>query len=216
MAALCGCQVPVTGGHISLTCFPKFICPLTSDFWPLTFRPPKRNWMDNEFFMKMALRQAQAALEAGEFPVGCVMVHNNEIITSGARRGTIGDRPNEVDHAEMIALKRLHRVDSNINPRDVIVFSTLEPCLMCFGALMISGIGSLVFAYEDAMGGGTGCEIGKLAPLYQSNQLSITPGILRLESLKLLKTFFSMPENTYLRGTLLATYTLDQQTTAAE
>ena len=58
--------------------------------------------MDYEFFMKMALSEAQAALEAGEFPVGCVMVHNNEIVASGARRGTIGNSPNEVDHAEMI------------------------------------------------------------------------------------------------------------------
>jgi tRNA(adenine34) deaminase len=182
----------------------------------LILKTEKENLMDNEYFMKKALSEAQAALDAGEFPVGCVMVHQNKILVSGARKGTTGDNPNEIDHAELIALRRLNRLDSKISLREVTVFSTLEPCLMCFGALMISGIGNLVFAYEDAMGGGTGCEIGRLAPLYQSNQMAVTPGILRAESLKLLKAFFSEPENAYLRDTLLATYTLDQQMTSSE
>ncbi|MGD9078832.1 MAG: nucleoside deaminase [Desulfobacterales bacterium] len=166
--------------------------------------------MDNEYFMQKALEEAQAALAAGEFPVGCVMVHDKKILASGARKGTTGDYPNEVDHAEMIALRRLFRLDCKVNMREVTVFSTLEPCLMCFGALMISGIGKLVFAYEDAMGGGTHCDTANMTPLYQSTQMTIIPGILRNESLKLLKTFFSEPENMYLRGSILATYTLGQ------
>ena len=166
--------------------------------------------MDNEYFMKKALEEAQAALVAGEFPVGCVMVYDNKTLVSGARTGTTGDYPNEVDHAEMIALRRLFRLDSKINLREVTVFSTLEPCLMCFGALMISGIGKLVFAYEDVMGGGTHCDTANMTPLYQSNQMAIIPGILRNVSLKLLKTFFAETENTYLKDSILAAYTLDQ------
>ncbi|MEJ2222474.1 MAG: nucleoside deaminase [Desulfobacterales bacterium] len=166
--------------------------------------------MDYDYFMKKALEEARAALDAGEFPVGCVMVHGNKIQVSGARRGTTGDHPNEVDHAEMVALRRLFRLNPKINLREVSVFSTLEPCLMCFGALMISGIGRLVFAYEDAMGGGTRCDTANMTPLYQTNQMKIIPGILRNESLKLLKIFFSEPQNTYLRDSLLATYTLGQ------
>jgi tRNA(adenine34) deaminase len=166
--------------------------------------------MDYDYFMKKALEEARAALDAGEFPVGCVMVHGNKILVSGARRGTTGDHPNEVDHAEMVALRRLFRLNPKINLREVSVFSTLEPCLMCFGALMISGIGRLVFAYEDAMGGGTRCDTANMTPLYQSNQMKIIPGILRNESLKLLKIFFSEPQNKYLRDSYLATYTLGQ------
>ncbi len=146
--------------------------------------------MDYEYFMKKALGEAQAALVAAEFPVGCVMVHDKKILVSGARKGTTGDCPNEVDHAEMIALRRLIRLDSKINLREVTVFSTLEPCLMCFGALMISSIGKLVFAYEDAMGGGTQCDAANLPPLYQSNQMPIIPGILRNESLKYVEDLF--------------------------
>ena len=166
--------------------------------------------MDNEYFMQQALREAQTALAAGEFPVGCVMVHGKKILASGARKGTTGNNPNEVDHAEMIALRRLLRLDAKIDLREVTVFSTLEPCLMCLGALMISGIGTLVFAYEDAMGGGTQFDPARMRPLYQANQLAIESGLLRNESMKLLKTYFSEPKNKYLRGSLLATYTLGQ------
>jgi tRNA(adenine34) deaminase len=81
---------------------------------------------------------------------------------------------------------------------------------MCFGALIISDIGKIVFAYEDAMGGGTQCDLSKMTPLYKENQISIIPNILRKKSLQLLKTFFSNPENIYLKGSLLATYTLRQ------
>ena len=166
--------------------------------------------MDYERFMQKALEEAQTALTAGEFPVGCVMVQDKKILASGARRGTTGGYPNEVDHAELVALRRLFRLNLQMNMREVTVFSTLEPCLMCFGALMISGIGKLVFALEDPMGGGTQCDAAKLTPLYQSNQMAIIPGILRNESLKLLKAFFSEPKNTYLKESLLAAYTLDQ------
>ena len=166
--------------------------------------------MDYERFMQKALEEAQTALTAGEFPVGCVMVQDKKILASGARRGTTGGYPNEVDHAELVALRRLFRLNLQMNMREVTVFSTLEPCLMCFGALMISGIGKLVFASEDPMGGSTQCDAAKLNPLYQSNQMAIIPGVLRNESLKLLKAFFSEPENTYLKDSLLATYTLGQ------
>ena len=141
--------------------------------------------MDYEYFMTKALQQAETALAAG-------------------------DCTNEVDHAEMVALRRLISLKTNINLREVILFSTLEPCLMCFGALMISDIGQIVFAYEDAMGGGTQCDLTKLPPLYKENQISVIPNILRKKSLQLLKAFFANPANIYLKGSLLASYTLRQ------
>jgi len=166
--------------------------------------------MDYEYYMKNALQQAEAALAAGEFPVGCVMVYENRIIATGARENSTGDCTNEVDHAEMIALRRLCDLETTINFKKVTLFSTLEPCLMCFGALLISDIHEIVFAYEDAMGGGTHCDLSKLPPLYKENQITFIPNILRKKSLQLLKTFFLNPENTYLKDSLLATYTLRQ------
>ena len=166
--------------------------------------------MDDEFYMKKALEQARMALAAGEFPVGCVMVRDNEILATGAREGTGGNSLNEVDHAEIMALRNFSRFDRKVNMQEVSVFSTLEPCLMCFGALVISGIGRIVFAYEDAMGGGTRCDCANLPRLYRERQIKIKSGILREDSLELLKSYFSQSENTYLMGSYLAAYTLDQ------
>ena len=166
--------------------------------------------MDDEYFMKKALEQARMALAAGEFPVGCVMVLGKDIIATGARQGTAGTGLNEVDHAEIMALRNLSHLDRNVNMQAVSVFSTLEPCLMCFGALVISGIGRIVFAYEDAMGGGTRCDCASLPPLYRESQIKIKSGVLRKDSLELLKSYFSQSQNTYLMASSLAAYTLDQ------
>ena len=150
------------------------------------------------------------ALAAGEFPVGCVLVHDNDILATGAREGTSGAGLNEVDHAEIMALRKFGRLDQNVNMQKVSAFCTLEPCLMCFGALIISGIGRIVFAYEDAMGGGTRCDCTRLPPLYSQSQTIIKSGMLRNDSIKLLKSYFSQPENNYLKDTFLAAYTLDR------
>ena len=166
--------------------------------------------MDDTFFMKKALEQARMALVAGEFPVGCVMVLGKDIIATGARKGTGGTVLNEVDHAEIMALRNLSRLDHKVNMQEVSVFSTLEPCLMCFGALVISGIGRIVFAYEDAMGGGTRCDCANLPPLYRESQIKIKSSVLRNDSLELLKSYFSQTHNTYLMDSYLAAYTLDQ------
>ncbi len=98
----------------------------------------------------------------------------------------------------------------NADRSEFTLFCTMEPCLMCFGAILLSGIGKIVYAYEDIMGGGTRCDLTKLPPLYKNRQISIVPNILREESLELFKTFFANPENNYWKGSLLAEYTLSQ------
>ena len=81
---------------------------------------------------------------------------------------------------------------------------------MCFGASMIAGIGRIVFAYEDVMGGGTECDRRPLPLLYKDSNIEVISGVLRAESLALFKTFFSNPANTYWKGSLLERYTLSQ------
>ena len=166
--------------------------------------------MDYEHFMGKALEQARKALSAGEFPVGCVIVHGDRILATGSRKGTLGDFPNEIEHAEIIALKQLIDLKLNTDKNRVVLFTTLEPCIMCLGAMILSGISEIVYAYEDIMGGGTNCDLTKLTPLYKDCRISIVPSILRKESLKLFKAFFKNPKNSYWRGSLLAGYTLSQ------
>jgi tRNA(adenine34) deaminase len=164
--------------------------------------------MDYEHFMKEALAQAEKALAAGEFPVGCVMVYQGKILVTGTRRASTGSERNEIDHAEIVALRRLAELGNQIDPAEITVFSTLEPCLMCYSALILAGIGKIIFAYEDVMGGGTGCELTRLTPLYKNSPIKVVPGILRAQSLGLFKDFFTVSANDYLKKTLFAEYTL--------
>ena len=169
-----------------------------------------RNNMDYEYFMGKALEEAEKALSVGEFPVGCIIVCQDRILAAGFRKGTSGNFPNEIDHAEIIALKQLTDLKINTDTNKVVLFTTLEPCMMCLGAMILSGINEIVYAYEDIMGGAINCDLTKLAPLYKDCRISIVSSILRKESLKLFKGFFKNPKNSYWRGSLLAEYTLSQ------
>jgi tRNA(adenine34) deaminase len=160
--------------------------------------------------MKKALDQAEHALSEGEFPVGCVLVYQGQVLVTGSRKGTAGNDRNEIDHAEMVALRRLNETENRTDPSDITIFCTMEPCLMCFAALILSGVGNIVFAYEDVMGGGTGCDLTRLSPLYKNSPIRVVPGIMRAESLKIFKTYFSNPANSYWQQSLLADYTLGQ------
>jgi tRNA(adenine34) deaminase len=168
--------------------------------------------MDDEHYMAKALEQASQALASGEFPVGCILVCRDEILAVGARIGTAGKSCNEVDHAEMVALRRLAEIADPPDRGRIAAFITMEPCLMCYGALIIAGIGKIVYAYEDIMGGGTGCDLSRLNPLYKNSPVKVVSGVLRSASLRLFQTFFADPANHYLRQTLLAEYTLSQHT----
>ena len=165
--------------------------------------------MEDRDFMVQALALARQALEAGEFPVGCVVALEGRVVATGSRSGTADGGRNETDHAEMTALRRFQRLDDLDAARaKATVYCTLEPCLMCFGAILISGIHRIVYAYEDVMGGGTGCNLKTLNPLYREAEMNVVAGVLRSESLQLLKAYFSNPKTDYWRGSLLARHTL--------
>lgn len=159
-------------------------------------------------FMNAALQEAAAALEAGEFPVGCVIAGPDGVAATGARIRSRGLKANETDHAEITAIKELYESGYSGNLRELSLYSTMEPCLMCFGAALIAGIRRIVYGYEDVMGGGTRCSLRDLPPLYREAEVQIVPHVLREESRELFYRFFSDPQNTYLQGTLLAEYTL--------
>lgn len=163
-------------------------------------------------YMKLALAEACGAFERGEFPVGCVIVQNGEVIATGARRGTSSaeTRPSEVDHAEIRALKALDSLDYAFDPEVSVLYSTMEPCLMCYAAIILSGIKKIVYAYEDVMGGGTSCNLSLLAPLYSNSGMTVVPHVLREESLACFARFFSKKDNRYWKKSYLEQYTLEQ------
>ncbi len=166
---------------------------------------------EHERWMHLALIEAETALLHGEFPVGCVLVHDEKVLASGQRVHSSNNsgRVNEMDHAEMLALRAFLDSAPTIAPQEVTVYATMEPCLMCFSTLILNGIRKIVYAYEDVMGGGTNLPLTMLNPLYASMKIEIVPAVLRRESLILFQKFFSNPENTYWQGSLLANRTLE-------
>ncbi|MCW5198880.1 nucleoside deaminase, partial [Desulfobulbus sp. F3] len=146
------------------------------------------------------------ALAEGEFPVGCVLAEEGRVLSQGRRRNSGSASRNELDHAEVVTLRGLLAVQPNLDCSCITCYSTLEPCLMCFSTMLLSGIRRFVWAYEDMMGGGTFVPLEQLPQLYQNMQVELVPGILRRESLALFAQFFQ--EHSYWQDSLLSRFTL--------
>jgi tRNA(adenine34) deaminase len=163
---------------------------------------------EHERYMRTALGEAGQALAAGEFPVGCVMAADGRIVARARRCNTTEGCTNEIDHAEVIALRRLIADQPNLDFGTVTVYSTLEPCLMCYATMLLSGIRTFVWAFEDAMGGGASLPLHMLNPLYAQMRVHLLDRVLREESLRLFQAFFRA--RAYWQDSLLARYTMAQ------
>lgn len=159
--------------------------------------------------MRLALEEARKALDSGEFPVGCVLVHEDRVVAAGGRENS-GVEGNEFDHAEIVALRRLLDTNPSLDFTKIAVYSTLEPCLMCYTTLILNGFRTIVYGYEDVMGGGSSLELERLSPLYASMQVKVIPGVERTGCLDLFQRFFRDEKNDYWRDSPLSQYTLDQ------
>ena len=163
---------------------------------------------EHEQLMDLALDEARAALAAGEFPVGCVMATGGEVVARGRRRNSVEGCRNEIDHAEILTLHQLLADHPNLDPATVTVYSTLEPCLMCYSTMLLSGIRNFVWAYEDVMGGGANLPLYMLNTLYAQMKVVLVDRIRREESLRLFQQFFQ--SGSYWQDSLLARYTMAQ------
>lgn len=160
--------------------------------------------------MQEALAEADKALALGEFPVGCVISRNDQIVAR-AHRINSHNHANELDHAEITALRALlNQERETTHGSPLTVYVTLEPCLMCFAALILNNVRTIVYAYEDVMGGGTRLDLSALPPFYREMEITIIPHIRRADSLALFKDFFSNPETNYWPDSHLSHYTLGQ------
>ncbi|MBN2696571.1 MAG: nucleoside deaminase [Bacilli bacterium] len=142
---------------------------------------------NDEFFMKEALKAARKAFNNNEVPVGCVVVKDNEIISRGYNHR---EHSNTVfSHAEIIALdKACKRLDS-WRLDECTVYVTLEPCVMCAGAMIQARVKRLVYAAKEPKFGAHQ-SILNLFEYPFNHKLEVVSGVLEAESSQLLKAFF--------------------------
>ena len=141
--------------------------------------------MDDEQFMRQALVQAQTAFEEEEVPVGAVVVVNNRIISRGYNQVEKLNDPTA--HAEIIALTSAFNYLGSKYLPDATIYVTVEPCLMCAGALYWSKIGRVVFGAADEKNGYLHIT-GNTSPFHPKTVL--VSGILKEECATLMKSFF--------------------------
>ncbi len=144
----------------------------------------------HEYWMRHALTLAKRAWDEREVPVGAVLVHNNRVIGEGWNR-PIG-RHDPTAHAEIMALRQGGLVMQNYRLIDATLYVTLEPCVMCAGAMIHSRIGRVVFGARDAKTGAAGSLMDVLHHPGMNHRVEITEGILADECAALLSDFFRM------------------------
>src|ERR1019366_7461354 len=138
--------------------------------------------------MEAALAEARAAAEAGEVPIGAVVVHNGAIIARGQNRVLRNSDPTA--HAEIVALRAAAAAIGNYRLLGCTLFVTLEPCAMCAGAMIHARLERLVFATADPKAGAAGSVLSVLNHPQLNHQMQVEQGMLEEESAELLRSFF--------------------------
>jgi tRNA(adenine34) deaminase len=138
--------------------------------------------------MEEALRSAQRALEAGEVPVGAVVVSEGKIVGRGWNRNLTDSDPTA--HAEVIALREAGKIVGNHRLSDCELFATIEPCAMCAGALVHARVKRLVYGADDPKAGAVGTVLRVLNHPRLNHQMEVQGGVLAGRCADLLQEFF--------------------------
>ncbi|QJC37172.1 tRNA adenosine(34) deaminase TadA [Enterobacteriaceae endosymbiont of Donacia thalassina] len=142
------------------------------------------------YWMKYALYFAKLAKNSGEIPVGAIIVKNNQIISFGNNNSIKKNDPTA--HAEIIALRKAGKYLKNYRLLNTTMYVTLEPCLMCSGAIIISRISRLVFSTYNKKSNSIGSFIDLLGIYKINHKIRINSGILKKECTNIIKKFFSL------------------------
>jgi tRNA(adenine34) deaminase len=142
----------------------------------------------DEHYMRLALEQAHQAAELGEVPVGAVVVQEDTVIATGYNR-PIGHK-DPTAHAEIQALRAAALVLGNYRLPGCRLYVTLEPCLMCSGAIFHARLAALIFGASDPKTGVAGSVLDVYANRQLNHQTEIRGGVLAKESAAMLQIFF--------------------------
>lgn len=150
---------------------------------------PLNSLEPDERFMSAALREAQAAMEAGDVPVGAVIVHGERIIGRGYNQRELMQDPTA--HAEMIALTAAAAALNSWRLAGCTLYVTLEPCAMCAGALVLARIDRLVYGATDPKAGACGSIYNLVEDARLNHRVQVRRGVLEQECADLLRAFFA-------------------------
>ncbi|HLK32631.1 MAG TPA: tRNA adenosine(34) deaminase TadA [Terriglobales bacterium] len=142
----------------------------------------------DELWMEEALRQAQRALQAGEVPVGAVVVCGGQIVGRGYNRNLLDQDPTA--HAEMVALREAGRILGNHRLLRCDMYTTIEPCAMCAGALVHARVRRLVYGADDPKAGAVHSVLQVINHPALNHRIEIEGGVLAGRSAELLQAFF--------------------------
>ena len=143
----------------------------------------------DDYFMRMALREAQKAYEADEVPIGAVIVHENRVIGRGYNQTERLQDPTA--HAEIIAITAAAAHLGSRRILDCTMYVTLEPCSMCAGAIVLARMPRLVFATTDTKAGACGTLYNIAHDERLNHRCQITSGVLQEESATMLRSYFA-------------------------
>jgi tRNA(adenine34) deaminase len=140
-------------------------------------------------FMHEALAEARSAAQAGEVPIGAVLVHDGKILARAGNR-TIRDG-DPTAHAEIVAIREAARLLGNYRLADTTLYVTIEPCSMCAGAIIQARVQRLVYGADDPKGGAVRSCFEILSHPRLNHQVEVTSGILAADCAAILQSFFA-------------------------
>jgi tRNA(adenine34) deaminase len=144
--------------------------------------------MNDEKFMNEALREARKALKINEVPIGCVIVKNGRVIGRGHNRTIRANDPTA--HAEIIAIRKAARATGNYRLTNCDLYVTIEPCVMCAGAIIWARLRRVVFGAWEAKAGACGSVVNIVDNRSFNHRAKCTGGVMESDCLCLIKDFF--------------------------
>jgi tRNA(adenine34) deaminase len=143
--------------------------------------------------MQEALAEARAAAEAGEVPIGAIVVNDGQIVARAQNRVLRDNDPTA--HAEIVAIREAARILGNYRLNGCTLYVTLEPCAMCAGAMIHTRLDGVVFAAADPKAGACGSVLNVLNHPQLNHKMIVEQGILADEASELLRSFFRERRN---------------------
>jgi len=143
----------------------------------------------DEYFMRLALREAERALEHDDVPIGAVIVHAGEVVAAARNERELRGDPTA--HAEVLALREASAHLGTWRLLDTALYVTLEPCAMCAGAIVLGRVPRVVYAADDPKAGAAGSVLDVLAEPRLNHRPTVARGLLADEASALLRAFFA-------------------------